>query len=451
MSKMFLNYLLFAIEIIAAEVLFTTTLKRHKNFWFRTAIWVATTLIATVICGFLADFILQNAIWSSIIFFGIFSVSLVTLFFCFKETWINVLFCGIAAYTSQHFAFQICNMFFTLVQGVENQISGMYGGGKQLIFSFDLASLFWMLVYAFCFFVVYVIFYFAFAKKLKKTPDLEVKSTTLLFLAGAGLLIEIVLNSVIIYSGQVKTEFISIILGVYSCFCCLFLLSMQFGLIKTKSLENELDFVKRLMAQQTENYLANKENIELINMKCHDMRHQIREIGKNKFISQDAIDEIENTINLYDSTVKTGSEVLDTIRTAKSIICAQIGIALTCVADGKQLKFMKDEEVYSLFGNALDNAIEAVMKIESVEERVIGLNLRPVGEFISLNVYNSYVGELQFEDGLPKTTKTDANNHGFGVKSIKYIVERYDGTLSVATDEKMFTLQILFPASANKK
>ena len=451
MSKMFLNYLLFAIEIIAAEVLFTTTLKRQKKFWLRTAIWVATTLVATVICGFLPDFILQNAIWSSLIFFGIFAVSLVALFFCFKETWVNVLFCGIAAYTSQHFAFQICNMLFTLVQGVENQISGMYGGEQQLAFSFDLASLFWILVYAFCFFVVYVIFYFAFAKKLKKTPDLEVKSTTLLFLAGAGLLIEIVLNSIIIYSGQVKTEFISIILGVYSCFCCLFLLSMQFGLIKTKSLENELDFVKRLMAQQTENYLINKENIELINMKCHDMRHQIREIGKNKFISQDAIDEIENTINLYDSTVKTGSEVLDTILTAKSLTCAQNGIALTCVADGKQLTFMKDEEVYSLFGNALDNAIEAVMKIESLEERVIGLNLRPVGDFISLIIYNSYKGELLFEDGLPKTTKNDEHNHGFGVKSIKYIAERHGGTISVTTDGKIFTLQILFPAKANKK
>ena len=101
---------------------------------------------------------------------------------------------------------------------------------------------------------------------------------------------------------------------------------------------------------------------------------------------------MEKTINLYDSTVKTGNEVLDTILTAKSLSCTKNGISLSCVADGKQLSFMKDEELYSLFGNALDNAIEAVMKIERAEERIIGLNLYTVGNFIALNVYNTFAG-----------------------------------------------------------
>lgn len=441
---MFFNYILFAIEIIVAELLFAKSLKMQNKFWLRILIWIGTTLVFAVICGFFPDIILKNAICSSLIFFCIFAVSLVMLYFCYKEPWINILFCGIAAYASQHFAFQISNMIFTIAQGVENQISGMYRVDQSMQFTVDLVSFFWILIYAFCFFVTYVLFYFIFAKRIKKAQKLEVKSTSLLLLTGAGLLVEIVLNSFVIYSSEIKTQYISVMFSLYSCLCCLFLLSMQFGLIKTKNLENELDFVKRLMAQQTENYLQNKENVELINMKCHDMRHQIREIGKNKFISQDAIDEIEKTIHLYDSAIKTGNEVLDTILTAKSLICAQNGIALSCVADGKLLSFMTDEELYSLYGNILDNAIEAVMKIDVPEKRIIGISLYSVNDFISFNVYNSYKAELQFEEGLPKTTKKDVDNHGYGIKSVKYIAEKYGGTVSVASDGGIFDLRILF-------
>ena len=451
MSKMFFNILLFAIEIIVAEILFTYRLKKRQCFLQRAAIWIGVTLASTVVCGFFPSEVLENAIFSSLIFLGIFLVTLFLLYFCYKESWINILFCGIAAYTTQHFAFQVSNLVTTIALGAENPILGMYSGGQMIdLFAGDLQSLFWALVYLFCFYVTYTLFYFFYAKKISQSSNLEVKNTSLLLLVVVGLLVEIVLNSVFIYATKTRTQIINITICIYNCLCCILLLSMQFGLIKTKKLENELDFTKQLMAQQAENYKANKENIDLINMKCHDMRHQIREIGKNKALSQETIAEMEKTINLYDSTVKTGNEVLDTILTAKSLSCAKNGISLSCVADGKQLSFMKDEELYSLFGNALDNAIEAVMKIERAEERIIGLNLYTVGNFIALNVYNTFAGEVEFEEGLPRTTKGDSNYHGFGIKSIKYIVEKYAGTVSVSVEEGIFDLKILFPISANK-
>lgn len=451
MSKMFFNILLFAIEIIVAEILFTYRLKKRQHFLQRAAVWIGVTLACTLVCGFLPSEVLENAIFSSLIFLGIFLLTLLLLYFCYKESWINILFCGIAAYTTQHFAFQVSNLVTTIALGAENPILGMYSGGQMIdLFAGDLQSLFWALVYLFCFYVTYTLFYLFYAKKISQSSNLEVKNTSLLLLVVVGLLVEIVLNSVFIYATKTRTQIISITICIYNCLCCILLLSMQFGLIQTKKLENELDFTKQLMAQQAENYKANKENIDLINMKCHDMRHQIREIGKNKALSQETIAEMEKTINLYDSTVKTGNEVLDTILTAKSLSCTKNGISLSCVADGKQLSFMKDEELYSLFGNALDNAIEAVMKIERAEERIIGLNLYTVGNFIALNVYNTFAGEVEFEEGLPRTTKGDSNYHGFGIKSIKYIVEKYAGTVSVSVEEGIFDLKILFPISANK-
>jgi len=72
-----------------------------------------------------------------------------------------------------------------------------------------------------------------------------------------------------------------------------------------------------------------KENMEMFNLKCHDMKHQIREIGANKGIPHEALEEIESKITVYDSVVKTGNDVLDTILTEKNLKCNRDSITLT--------------------------------------------------------------------------------------------------------------------------
>lgn len=446
MSNCTLNILLFTVEIIVAEILFVNSLSKRDNFIKRFVCYVALSLLCGTGLSLLPTEMLENAIFSSVIFFVIFLTSLALLYFCYDVTIINLLFCGIAAYTTQHFAYQATNFVNTLWFGENNPILGLYGGGLVgEIFSFSKETLLWTLVYVMCFYVIYVGAYFLYAKKLVKAGNFEVENRSLLLLAGVGLFLEIVLNSVYVYSGEKNTSSNGITLCFYSCLCCVLLLSMQFELIKTKKLEHELDFTKKLVLQQAENYKINKENIELINIKCHDMRHQIREIGKDRALSEEAIAEIEKTISLYDSNINTGNEILDTILTAKSLLCAKNGISISCIADGKKLRFMSQEDAYSLLGNALDNAIEAVMKIENRDERIIGLNLQTVGNFIALNVYNTFSGQLLFEEGLPKTTKKDSAYHGYGVKSIKYIAEKYDGKVFVSASEDIFSLKILFP------
>ena len=64
---------------------------------------------------------------------------------------------------------------------------------------------------------------------------------------------------------------------------------------------------------------------------------------------------------------------------------------------------------------------------------------------VTLNIHNSFEGNLMFENGLPKTTKKDEIFHGYGMKSIKMIVEKYDGNLTVAVKDGIFNLDILFP------
>ena len=244
----------------------------------------------------------------------------------------------------------------------------------------------------------------------------------------------------------------SAVANVTNMLCCVLLLGCQFNQLSTNEIRGELDFVKRLWQQEKEQFEVSRDNIDIINIKCHDMRHRIREFAQSKSFSDEEIREIERSISIYDSAVKTGNEALDVILTEKSVDCLNNNIILSCMADGKKLDFMKDSDVYSLFGNALDNAIEAVSRIADRSKRVIGLKVFVVGELVTVNVKNFYDGELNMgSDGLPKTMKSSDAWHGFGMKSIRLIAEKYDGSLSVKTQDNVFNLNILLPIKRRQK
>ena len=106
---------------------------------------------------------------------------------------------------------------------------------------------------------------------------------------------------------------------------------------------------------------------------------------------------------------------------------------------------MSETDIYSLFGNAIDNAAEALMKVQDKEKRVIGLIVRTSGTFLSVHIYNYCPEPLKFADGLPVTTKAAKRAHGYGVKSIRMITEKYGGEMSMSQKDDIFNLDLLFP------
>ena len=81
---------------------------------------------------------------------------------------------------------------------------------------------------------------------------------------------------------------------------------------------------------------------------------------------------------------------------------------------------------------------------------MISLLCRENNGFLEIEESNYFDGPLVLEDNLPATTKEDPNQHGFGIKSIRYITELYGGKFSVRVEDNMFFLRILFPLSSEK-
>ncbi len=209
----------------------------------------------------------------------------------------------------------------------------------------------------------------------------------------------------------------------------------------------ELEAIQRVLQNQYVQYQQSKESIELINQKYHDLKHQITLIRAENDTKKrnDFLDKMEEEIKNYESQNKTGNPVLDTVLTGKSFYCARQGITLTCVADGVLLNFMDAMDICSIFGNALDNAIECVEKLEDEEKRLIHVSVSAQKKFVLLRFENYCDDELRFHGDLPETTKGDLRYHGYGLKSIQNTSQKYGGTVTVQVEKKWFELKVLLP------
>ena len=238
-------------------------------------------------------------------------------------------------------------------------------------------------------------------------------------------------------------------------FYCITLLYLQSALFKKSSMRKELETIQLLWHQQKGQYQLSKETVEVINHKCHDLKHQVQAIRavKDEKERETYLEKIEKSVQIYSAIVRTGNEILDTILTEKSLICENSGIHINCVADGSLLAFMNPVDLYTLFGNALDNAIEAVRKLESKEKRVIDIMLYERQSFLMLQIVNPMCGEVKFEDGLPLTTKAKNGYHGYGMKSMLHTIQKYEGHLTTEVKNGCFYFNVMLPLErdSNKK
>ena len=438
-ESLFWYKLVFMAELLAAEGLATYTLKKKPRFALRVVLCVLGCEAVAFLYP-LFDFG-YNAVYSSFMFLLLFAATLAALKICYDEPWVNVLFCGIIAYTTQHIAYETYN-FLVTVTGMQG-FGDVYSSGGVMQYNLMTAAV-WFGSYA----MIYWLMWAFIEYRIRKQEDLRVDNLPLLCFSGVIVAIDIVLNAVVTYSSESTSMLIYGVLYVYNLLSCSLAIGMQFSMLGKRLAEKELETVQRLWNQDKKMYEMSKENVELINVKCHDLKHQLRALRSAEGeIDKEAIKEIERAVNIYDGAVKTGCDVLDVILAEKSLYCEKRAIKLTAIADGEKLNFMSKTDLYSLLGNAISNAIEAVADIKDKEKRLIRLRIDETGGLISVHVENCFAGEkLELVNGLPKTTKGDERYHGYGVRSMQLIAEKYGGGLSVSVYGGMFNLDIIVPA-----
>ena len=209
----------------------------------------------------------------------------------------------------------------------------------------------------------------------------------------------------------------------------------------------ELEAVQQTLQTQYQQYKQSRESIDLIHMKYHDLKHQLHFLRTEPDSQKREayLDSMENEIKSFELQNKTGNAVLDTILTGKGLYCLKHGITLTSVADGSLLDFMDVMDICNIFGNALENAIESVLEIKDKEKRLIHVTVSQVNDFVMIRVENYFEGALKLDGEDFLTTKGDDLYHGYGIKSIKYTANRYDGAVYINAENNWFDIKIAIP------
>lgn len=230
----------------------------------------------------------------------------------------------------------------------------------------------------------------------------------------------------------------------------LLIVLLSFCHVQQTDAQKRSEEIAQLLRAEQRRFDNEKQIHDAINIKCHDIRHQIAAIRSTS--TDDAyraeLKKIGKLVDIYDTTPHSQNAALDVVLASKMLTCSSRNIIITCMADGRRLGFMEDCDVYALFGNILDNAIEAVSRVPNSEQRMITLTVESKGDFMVIECENFFVGDLTFDDGLPLTTKADQMNHGFGTHSIRALAEKYNGCLKISVMEDIFTLSILLPIPA---
>lgn len=416
---------LFWMELFIAGMMFAPFLCKRRRFVLR-------CVLGFFGCSAFAIFFpaINTPLYTIFVYIAIFAVFVAYLALCFSEPFRNLLFVGVSAYTAE----KILSMSNSLISLTD----------VELFFHTNRWNTWWFLMYLGCFVVVYFLFWLLFVRRVRKHGSaIHIKNYWLLLIT----LIACVINTCM---GWLSTSYITgntvaqLFDYLWNLLACILLLLLEIHVLGSNNAEYQITVMQELIRQKEAQYRFSKENIDAINRKCHDLKYILRASAAEGSSLQ--IKDIISAVDIYDSSLKTGNETLDLILSEKSLYCKQHGIIFTCMANGALLNFIAGVDLYVMCGNLLDNAVRSVKDFADAGRRNIYINVKRSGSFVLFSMENDFEGKIKIVDGLPVTTKRDAQNHGFGLQSVRLIAEKYGGSLSVTAENGVFGVNILFPA-----
>lgn len=316
---------------------------------------------------------------------------------------------------------------------------------RYLFSSMTMDSVWWFVISYLCYAVVYTLFFFLFRLHKK---DINMKSVKLICMIFAVYFIIYTLRNIAVTLSDTYqvNHFLRATINGYAAVCCFFCMIFMFTSNKADDLNTEKKAMEKLLEREQVHYGNLVAQQDIINRKCHDLKYEIAAMRKLPSEAQnEVLAGLEHEVMIYENFAKSGNAPLDYTLSEKNLYCVRHNIKFTYIVDGKLLSFMQATDIYALFGNAIDNAIECVTKYDDEEKRIVSINVTLVGTMIRLHFENYCEEEEEILNGSIRTTKKDKNYHGFGLKSIRFIAEKYGGIMNISRECNMFLLDILIP------
>ncbi|MBR3179187.1 MAG: GHKL domain-containing protein [Clostridia bacterium] len=421
----FLKEISYGAELLAAECIFLYAFPKRRAFVLKLfAAFVLTLSVNYLFRHFLGS-VFRNPFLNFVSLLLTVLVSFFGMWFAFRAEALPVLSSCMAGVAVQHIAYHIFRLEQQLP--VQPPIEGLF--------------IEWIVSV-----LVYLVLWLILGRWVAKHRFYEDNDKRMIAVAILIVLICIGITRLLRLGGHVNT-YMTICTALYAIVCCSLALFVEFYVHESVRAKSELIVLKRINEEERRHYELSRENAEQMNIKYHDLKHKLRYLEGR--LPQEELDSMRKLIDSYERTYDTGLDVLDIVLNEKQAQCSAKSIALTVMGNGADLKFMQPMDVYSLFGNLMDNAIEAVKLLQPQEKRQISLVLDRKGEFVYISCMNYTGNDLVLaENGLPNTTKKqEVGYHGYGLRSIRAIAEKYHGGMDIQSRHGMFGLNIYLTRS----
>lgn len=432
------NLMLTYTECYACIALFARRFERRDFFLVRI---ILTLLEGMVVCYLLAIWYTEaDSLLVRVLCYSAITVSNFTaLMFCWRDDIEEMLL----AFCSGMAAYQFTNKLYPLLQNLrginDRETLALLHPGDASISNLD-----WTLFFGFHLLSI-VVLALLFTPKNRLVHNRRTTRNVIILSIATITLVNILICISRVYEGE--SPMLNIVTKILYVGFSFTILTICAGIFSQSEQEEQIGVLHQLWRQDRAQFKSVKANMDVINMKCHDLKHILDRI-EDKLTGEEAAS-LREAIQFYDANIKTGNEVLDVVLCEKAMTCQKSGISFSCMADGEKLDFLTPVQTYTLFGNIIDNAVEAVKPLP-LEERVISLSCWEEKDSLVVEESNYFSGRLELDHGLPATSKGDSSRHGFGTKSIQYIAAQYGGTMDIKVVDNMFFLTVRFPLGRNR-
>lgn len=396
----------------------TSLCKKKRGLWAKWLPYITSVLVVVS-----STWVIRNANIHTILI--ITSVAL-SLILSYKESLYKIVTCTLLYQTISYCAETI--IFLLINKALDNPFIVIDGKHFGVWPTYFLAGALKILAA----YVFYILFHdFQYELQLKDFITIIVCYLPFIIVSQSNLLVFLGFNS-----GWVRPFewLLSVFLGLVVVLFLLYIKNYLY--LREKSLIDKMR-VKQL--EQQFSYYKDKQTEELrIRSLYHDMKNHLlllEEYPQNtKLISglKRQLDDFENYYN-------TGNEFLNVIIRDKARKAKENQIDFKCTIQFGNMNFINPLDISTIFGNALDNAIEATIKLPP-EERIVTVRGKQIQEMFIIIVENSAKA-----GNTNKTSKADTLLHGFGIANIKKAVEKYNGEITTRYQDNRFEIRVILP------
>lgn len=230
--------------------------------------------------------------------------------------------------------------------------------------------------------------------------------------------------------------------------CELLIIMLIKNIRKTSYYENLSNIMDVRLTEQVKHY----EQVEKTDNELRKFRHNYKnmKIGLMSLLNNKDTDgakkyvaDCDELLDIDYTLYQTGNSIINAILSDKAMKVKDKGITIKFAGLIPQTK-ISNTDLCIIFGNILDNAIEAVEKVDDNIAKEINIDVYKKKDYLFITVTNPTKTEVAIKDNKIVTSKDDKSNHGLGLSSVEETLKKYDGHLDLDCNNNKFTTSFDF-------